>query len=88
MKTISITPHALKTGDIVLAHGGKFRVTADPRESQGHRPRSGNIEVAQGPSACVVVKAECIEGEVQGYFRPGSEWTFQGNHLARVALAA
>ena len=87
MTAILITPHALKTGDIVIAHGGKFRVTADPRESQGHRPRAGHLEIAHGPCDCVVVKAECIEGGVPGYFWVGSDWTFQGNYHARVALA-
>ena len=74
--------HDLKVGDVVAAHGGKFRVTERARESQGHRPQQGHLEVAHGPCDCAVVKAECIEGRIQGYFGPGSTWIFQGNFLA------
>jgi len=75
-----------KTGDLVQAHGGIFRVAADARESQSHRPTywqsgSGHIEL---PGACPVAYAPavCIEGEIPGYFKPGSTWDFQGNFLA------
>ena len=68
----------LKQGDIVSYHGGKFEVTASPRESQGHRPQSAHLTTAPGPTNCAVVSAVCIEGEVPGYFKPGSPWTFQG----------
>lgn len=71
--------HDLKVGDIVLAHGGKFRVVQNARESQGHRPQAARLTVAHGPSDCAVAKAICSEGKIQGYFSPGSTWYFQGN---------
>lgn len=72
----------LKAGDVVRAHGGKFRVLEDARDSRGHRPMADHLVVAHGPSACAVAPAVCIEGQVGGYFYPGSDWTFQGNLLA------
>jgi hypothetical protein len=76
----------LKVGDLVRAHGGIFQVTTDARESQSHRPTywisgAGRIEL---PGACPVAYATavCIEGEIPGYFKPGSSWDFQGNFLA------
>jgi hypothetical protein len=74
--------HDLKAGDVVAAHGGKFRVTEGARESQGHRPQAAHLITAHGPCDCAVAKAVCIEGRIQGYFAPGSTWTFQGNFLA------
>jgi hypothetical protein len=74
--------HDLKVGDVVTAHGGKFRVTENARESQGHRPQAAHLTTAHGPCDCAVAKAVCIEGRIQGYFAPGSTWTFQGNFLA------
>lgn len=74
--------HQLKKGDIVSAHGGKFRVTEDARESNAHRPMVAHLEVAHGPSACAYATAVCIEGEIPGYFKSGSEWGFQGNFNA------
>lgn len=75
-----------KAGDLVQAHGGIFQVIADARESQAHRPEywksgSGHIEL---PGACPVAYAPavCIEGNIPGYFKPGSAWDFQGNFLA------
>lgn len=73
----------LKAGDLVRAHGGLFRITTDARESHGHRPMAAHLVQAHGPSDCAVAKSVCVEGEVSGYFKPGSDWTFQGNHLAR-----
>lgn len=70
------------TGDIVSAHGGKFRVISNAVESCGHRPRSGHLVQAPGPSCCAVAEAVCIAGCVPGYFKVGTPWTFQGNLLA------
>jgi hypothetical protein len=80
-----------KTGDLIRAHGGIFRVTQDARESQSHRPtywrngsnsnNSGHVTLP-GPCDCAYAAAVCIEGEIQGYFKPGSSWDFQGNFLA------
>jgi hypothetical protein len=71
-----------KAGDIVKEHGGTFRIIEDARSSTAHRPMAAHLVTAHGPSDCAIAKAVCIEGEVKGYFRPGSEWTFQGNLLA------
>jgi hypothetical protein len=68
----------LKQGDIVSYYGGLFQVTEAPRESQGHRPQAAHLTTAHGPTNCAVVKAVCVEGEVPGYFKPGTPWTFQG----------
>ena len=77
--------YQLKTGDIVQAHGGLFRVIEDAKEVTFHRPRywdnSGFHELA-GPSDCAAATAVCIEGEFPGYFKPGSEWVFKCNALA------
>lgn len=71
-----------KAGDIVKEHGGTFRILEDARSSNHHRPMAAHLVTAHGPSDCAIAKAECIDGQVQGYFWPGSEWTFQGNQLA------
>lgn len=82
MNTNTKRIHELKAGDIVHAHGGRFRVTADACESNGHRPQSAHLEVAHGPSACAWAPAVCVDGETKGYFWPGSDWRFQGNFHA------
>jgi len=74
--------HELKAGDVVLAHGGKFRVSKNAQESQIHRPQAAHLTVAHGPCDTAVAEAVCIQGRVQGYFSPGSTWTFQGNFSA------
>lgn len=79
--TISKTPPHLKTGDVVHFHGGTFKVIEDARESQCHRPMDARLTTGHGPSDCGVAKAVCLTGEAPGYFKPGSEWTFQGNNL-------
>jgi hypothetical protein len=77
------TIHQFKKGDIVHFHGARFEILEDARESQGHRPRSGNIAIAHGPCDCAVAKSICIDGlETRGYIQHGREWTFQGNFLA------
>lgn len=81
MTTTTIkTTAQLKAGDLVHAHGGVFLITVDARESYGHRPMAAHLVQAHGPSDCAVAKSVCVEGEVSGYFKPGSEWSFQGNH--------
>ena len=80
--------HEFKTGDLVSAHGGIFRVSHDAMESQAHRPTywAGSAGLGHvtlpGPCSCAYAEAVCIEGEIQGYFKPGSSWDFQGNFLA------
>ena len=83
--------HEFKAGDLVQAHGGIFQVTHDARESQAHRPtywrngstsnNSGRVTLP-GPCSCAYAAAVCLEGEIKGYFSPGSTWDFQGNFLA------
>ena len=73
----------LKDGDLVTDHGGTFQVLFDSIPSEGHRDRHWNPrecihELHEGPVNCAYTSAECIDGEVPGYFKPGSEWTFQG----------
>ena len=76
----------LKNSDIVSAHGGRFMVLHDARESQSHRPqywtRESSFITLDGPCDCAVAEAVCLSGSIPGYFEPGSKWTFQGNHLA------
>jgi hypothetical protein len=80
--------HEFKTGDLVRAHGGIFQVTHDARESQSHRPTywAGSAGLGHvtlpGPCSCAYAGAVCLEGEIPGYFKPGSSWDFQGNFLA------
>jgi hypothetical protein len=81
----------LKTGDIVHEHGGTFRVLFDALESDTHRPKFWNRsecihETLAGPANCAYTHAECLEGEIPGYFRPGARWTFQGAAAVRVAV--
>ena len=86
--TIIKTAHELRKGDIVRMHGGRFEVIADPRESSGHRPEGYWPNPGVGPSDCVVAPGICLEGEVSGYFKPGSEWNFQGNTRATFSVEA
>lgn len=79
----------LKAGDIVKEHGGTFRIISDAAVSECHRDRSWNTricthEMHSGPVNCAYTKGECLEGEIPGYFRPGSEWTFQGTTAVTV----
>jgi hypothetical protein len=68
--------HQFKTGDIVSAHGAKFMIIDDARESQAHRPRYP----ALGPSDCAIAVGKWVGGViVPGYFGPGEDWKFQGN---------
>lgn len=68
----------LKQGDIVSYYGGLFKVTAAPYESQCHRPKTAHLTTGAGPANCAVAESVCISGEVEGYFRPGTPWNFQG----------
>lgn len=84
--TTTKTIHQFKAGDIVHAHGCKFRITKDARPSVGHNtadwsPSTGFVEHHQAP-ACAIAESVCIEGERAGYISVGREWTFQGNFLA------
>ena len=73
--------HQFKAGDVVSAHGAKFRVSEDARESNGHRPQSSHLVTAPGPCDVAVAKSVCIGGiETPGYIRIGGEWTFQGSY--------
>lgn len=73
----------LKAGMLVRKHGGLFRVEENARPSFGHGPERG---FGMGPTDCAVAKATCLEGEILGYFKPGSHWPFQGNRNAMVAV--
>ena len=72
----------------MVQHGGLFRVMADPVESQAHRPEGYWPAAGVGPSSCVSVPSVCIAGEVAGYFRPGTEWSLQGNTHATFRVEA
>lgn len=81
----------LKAGDIVREHGAIFRILSDATMSETHRERHWDrlecIHVLhEGPVNCAWTKGECLEGEVPGYFKPGSEWTFQGTSAVRVTV--
>ena len=82
MKTTRKYISEFKAGDIVQAHGGKFRIDADAYDSIGHAPTDPATGFPMGPSGCAVAKATCIEGTTKGYFWPTSDWTFQGNRFA------
>jgi hypothetical protein len=71
-----------KAGDIVHAHGGKFRIDVDARDSIGHGPTDPATGWPIGPSGCAIAEATCIEGQSGGYFWPGAGWAFQGNRHA------
>ena len=78
--------HQLRKGDFVWMSGGRFQITTDLRESNGHRPEGYWPSEGVGPSDCVLCTGVCLEGEISGYFKPGTEWTFQGNHRATWAV--
>ncbi len=81
-------PH-LKKGDIVLFHGGRFLVTADAQvvqSSQYDYADGWKAPMFVGPSACATAPSVCLSGSVPGYFKPGSHWTFQGNHYAAKTI--
>lgn len=66
----------LKKGDVVRFDNGLFEVT---ESAEQRRPYHGPFDSEFGPWPFVVAKAVCLEGHVPGYYKPGSEWTFQGN---------
>lgn len=88
MNTIQKNAHELRAGDIVRMYGGRFQVTSNPRESNGHRPDGYWPAEGVGPSDCVISEAVCIEGAVDGYFSAGSAWPMQGNTRALFAVEA
>jgi hypothetical protein len=60
-------------------------MTEDMGCSVGHVENYG-IHEGYGPTGCVHGRAVCIQGEVQGYFKPGSPWAFQGKKGGAVDL--
>lgn len=79
----------LKAGDIVAEHGATFRVLTDAIESETHRARHWDCAecihvMHEGPTNCAWTEGECISGEIPGYFKPGSRWTFQGTAAVSV----
>lgn len=74
--------HELKAGDIVREHGGRFRIIADAFECLAARPLCAHLKFGDGPADTAGAKAICLDGEVPGYFKPGSDWYFQGNFNA------
>lgn len=72
MQTINKPVNALKKGDLVAYHGGIFKITSDARPGYSDK----------GPDDVAIAQSVCLSGEVPGYFRPGSEWSFQGNTLS------
>ena len=87
MNTNTIRIADLKTGDMVSAHGGTFRIVEDARDSIGHAPADPISGWPVGPAGVAVAKAVCVAGQVPGYFWPGSDWTFQGATFVKVARA-
>lgn len=62
----------LRQGDIVKFYGGRFLILEDAFQ---HRP--------EGAHGC---SGRCLEGEIEGYFFPGSLWWFQGNELSAHSI--
>lgn len=84
MNTTPIRIADLKVGDLVEDHGGVFRVTEEPFDSIGHSKWTDAEGWPVGPAGVAVAPAECVEGEIPGYFKPGSSWTFQGATWVKV----
>lgn len=75
--------HQIRKGDIIVQYGGRFECIAEPRLSNSHLPQDAYWPADPiGPSDCLVIEAVCIEGEMKGYFKPGSTFTIQGNNRA------
>ena len=77
--------HELKKGDVVIAHGCKFQILYDAKESQAHREKSWSakgFDIHQGPCDCAYTEGVCLEGEIRGYISVGNNWTFQNNFKA------
>lgn len=65
----------MRVGDIVHAHGARFRV----KEIRNYALSS--FPDRQGPDHVVVNIAEWLSGRIErGYFGPNKDWNFQGNH--------
>jgi hypothetical protein len=84
MNTIKTRIADLKVGDIVHAHGGVFEVIEHPHDSITHSTWKDLDGWCVGPAGVAVASAKCIEGEIPGYFKPGSQWTFQGTTAVTV----
>ena len=97
LKTISVPTNTLKVGDVIVAHGGLFRVF----EVKVAAPRAGDQVEIRG--ACHVNRCEFLGNASEDYecqipvgWRDGSpdlgnpgrtnHWNQQGNGLARTAL--
>lgn len=66
--------HTMKKGQRYVQHGGEFELIEDVHPSIGHVNNWDGI----GPSDVLAAKCVCVAGEIQGYFKPGSDWTLQG----------
>ncbi len=84
MQTTKTRIADLKVGDIVHAHGGVFEVIEHPHDSITHSTWKDLDGWCVGPAGVAVASAKCIEGEIAGYFKPGSQWTFQGTTAVTV----
>lgn len=76
----------LQPGQLVAAHGGLFRITEQPFDSITHSSQKDPEGWCVGPAGVAVAPAVCVEGEIAGYFRPGSAWTFQGATWVTVSV--
>jgi len=77
--------HQFKVGDLVCAHGGVFKIVENAKPSIAHHTvdrSNGQFKYLPEAPDCAYAKAVCVEGEFPGYFKPGSDWTFQGNFRA------
>lgn len=71
-KTENRSVPQLKAGDIVCMYGGRFQIVEDAYTRDHWQAHGCN--------------GTCLEGEVKGYFSPGSTWWFQGNELSSFAV--
>jgi hypothetical protein len=88
MKNIPTRIADLKVGDTVESNGGMFLIVENPFDSISHSRQKDTEGWSVGPAGVAVAKAVCIAGEVNGYFWPGSEWTFQGSTVVKVLVVA
>lgn len=76
----------LQAGDVISFYGGRFLVIEDSRELQSYRPESAHLTIAPGPCNGAIARSVCVEGSVPGYFKPGTEWVFQGTYAGTFAV--
>lgn len=78
--TISICKLDLKVGDIAHFHGARFEIYST-NIVDGHNDREWPDEKV------MVAMGKWLDGHtVTGYFGPGKDWNFQGNHRAYVDI--